>query len=473
MQKVRMLFVVFAFAVLTAADAYGQTISSINATPLKINVGSDGSFQIFNSAVPGFGQVFPTGADLADMGIFAHIDGVLYAPNFRSHSGGTATGNLGTFTPWTSLDISPRRGAGTNESPYTVSVGLAAGDTDVRVTMTVSYVSGNNFFRVRTNFFSTTNTHHDINATFGADIFLAGSDNGVFVSVPELGAVGGHNCPGTDGDYNILLIPITAASRFTTSFFSDVWAQIKSDALNNSATAGTCVDNGAAIEWVNVMGGTATSVELSHAVSFGAIPSASNFHGFNLTVDPNFVTLSPGESATLKVTSFRNQELEFNAPIHLSAGPLPAGMTLTFDHPDIPAPGDGTAKATLSVDTTTIFPQLYESLAILGAGGNEVHGTTFAVNVLCTPPTILGVSQPQSVSVATGAKAKLSVKASGGGGFAYQWFSGHAPMSRSPIAGATSADFETPPVTESQQFWVRVSNPCGSVDSLTATVSPQ
>jgi uncharacterized cupredoxin-like copper-binding protein len=472
MQKLRMSFVVLALAVF-AGGAYGQAIVTVDASPLKINIGADGSFQIYNTAVPGVGQVFPTGGSLADMGIFAHIDGALFAPNFRAHDAGTATGALGTFTPWTELGISPRRGAGTDESPYTVSVALAAGVTDVRVTMTVSYVRGNNFFRVRTNFFSTTGTHHEIDATFGADIFLASSDNGIFVSVPELGAVGGHNCEGTEGDYNILLIPITAASRFTASNFSDVWAQIKLNALNNSAPAAGCVDNGAAIQWENVMSGTATSVELSHAVSFGAVPSAANFAGFNLTVDPNFVTLSPGESATLTVTSFHNQELEFNAPVRLSAGTLPAGMTLTFDKTVIPAPGDGTAKATLSVDSTTIFPQLYSNLLILGSGGNEVRGTTFSANILCTPPTILGISQPQSVSVASGAKVKLKVKAEGAGGFVYQWYNGHSPMARFPVAGATSAEFETPAVTAPQEYWVRISNPCGSVDSLTATASPQ
>lgn len=472
MRNLRMSFVLLALA-LSAAAVQGQTIVVVDASPLKINVGSDGSFQIFNSAVPGVGQVFPTGGDLADMGIFARIDGALYAPNFRAHSGGTATGALGTYTPWTQLDISPRRGAGTDESPYVVSVGLAAGDTDVRVNLTVSYVRGNNFFRVRTNFFSTNATHHDIDATFGADIFLASSDNGVFVSVPELGAVGGHNCPGTEGDYNILLIPITAASRFTASNFSDVWAQIAANALNNSAPAVGCVDNGAAIEWENLMSGSATSVEVSHAVSFGAVPSAANFFGFSLSVTPNFVTLSPGESQTLTVTSFHNDELDFNAPVRLFAGPLPAGMTLTFEKPNLPAPGDGTSKATLSVDTSTIFPQLYTNLIIAGQGGNETHATTFSANVLCTPPTILGISQPQNTSVPSGTKAKLKVKAEGGGGFTYQWYEGHTGMTRVPVAGGTGAEFETPAVTFAQDYWVRVTNPCGSVDSLTATVSPQ
>jgi len=465
------MVLVAAMLVFAASGAYGQAITVIDGSPLTINVGSDGSFQIYNAAVPGVGQVFPTGGDLADMGIFAHIDGVLYAPSFRTHSGGTATGALGAFTPWQQLGISSRLGAGTQQSPFVVSVALAAPGTDVRVTMTVSYVRGNNFFRVRTNFFSTTSTLHEIDATFGADIFLAASDAGIFVSVPELAAVGGRNCNAEEGDYNILLIPITSASRFTASFFSSVWAQIKANALNNNAVPGACVDNGAAIEWLNIMQGPATSVELSHAVSFGAIPSAANFHGFSLSVDPNFVSLAPGESKTLTVTSVHNAELEFNAPVRISAGELPQGMTLTFDKTTIPAPGDGTVKATLTIGNA-IFPQVYQGLAILGSGGSEVRSALFGADILCTPPTILGVSQPQSQTVAAGARAKLRASPVGGGAFTYQWYSGHAPITRFPVAGATAAEFETPAIFAPEQFWVRVSNPCGTVDSLTATVSP-
>src|SRR5688500_11363611 len=108
MQRVRMS-VIAAVIILVAAGAQAQTaFTTINATPLKINVGADGSFQIYNTAVPGVGQVFPTTSDLADMGIFAYIDGVLHAPNFTGHPGGTATTNLGTFTAWQPVSLSQR-----------------------------------------------------------------------------------------------------------------------------------------------------------------------------------------------------------------------------------------------------------------------------------------------------------------------------------------------------------------------------
>lgn len=472
MQKMRMSVFVAA-VVLLAAGAHAQTaFTTINGAPLKINVGADGSFQIYNNAVPGVGQIFPTTSDLADMGMFAYIDGRLHAPNFAAHSGTATTAPLGTFTAWTPVALSESRGDGLPGNPHTVTVTVAAPNSDVRLSMTVTYVRGENFFRLRSQFFSTTNTVHRIDAILGADIFLAGSDNGFFVSVPELNAVGGRTCDPEEGNYNILLIPITPAHSFTASQFADVWRQIGDDGeLNNSADGAGCVDNGAAVKWADIMRGGNTSVELASAVSFGAIPSAANFHGFSLNVSPNFVTLAPGESGQLIITSTHNPTLDFNSAIQLFADSLPPGVTITFDQTTIAAPGTGSVRATVSVDNA-IFPQLYSNVGIFGSGGGETHGAFFGLDVLCTPPKILGISQPQSTTVRRGQRATLRVTPASGGLYTYQWYQGHAPLTSSPIPNSNSAELTTPVINEVTQFWVRVTNPCGSVNSLTATVVP-
>lgn len=471
MQRVRMS-VIAAMLVFVAAGVQAQTaFTTINATPLKIHVGSDGSFQIFNTAVPGVGQVFPTSSDLADMGIFAYIDGVLHAPDFSAH-GGTATSALGTYTPWDSLSLSQRPlGTGTRGDPFVVSVLLAAPDSDVRVNLTTSYVRGENFFRLRTHVYSVTNTPHEVDVYLGADIFLAGSDNGFFVSVPQLNAVGGRSCDPTEGSYNILLIPITAANSFTAAQFADVWRQIGDGTLNNSSEGSACIDNGAAVKWEDIMRGGSTSIELNAAVSFGEIPSAANFHGFTLTASPSFITLAPGESAQVTITSTHNPTLDFNSAIQLFTQDLPPGVTITFDDPILEAPGTGTAKATITLDNN-VFPQLYSNLGIFGTGGNETHGVFLGLDVLCTPPKILGINQPQSTTVRRGQRATLKVTPSAGGLYTYQWYQGHAPLTSSPIANSNSAELTTPVINEVTQFWVRVTNPCGSANSLTATVVP-
>lgn len=471
MQTMRMSVLVLA-VVLIAAGASGQTaFTVINGSPLRIHVGADGSFQIFNSAVPGVGQIFPTTTDLADMGLFAYIDGRLHAPDFAAH-GTTATTNLGTYQKWVPVALSRAIGEGSPANPFSVSVTLAAPDSDVRVNMTTTYVRGDNFFRLRTNFYSITNTAHEIDAILGADIFLAGSDNGFFVSVPQLNAVGGRTCDPDEGSYNILLIPITPAQTFTAAQFADVWRQIADDGELDGNSEGTaCVDNGAAVKWADIMRGGSTSVEINAAVSFGAIPSAANFHGFTLNVSPSFITLAPGESTQLVISSTHNPTLDFNSAIRLFTESLPPGVTVTFDNNTIGAPGTGTVRATVTLDNT-VFPQVYENVTILGSGGGETHGAFFGLDVLCTPPKILGINQPQSTTVRRGQRATLRVTPVAGGLYTYQWFQGHAPLTSSPIANSNSPELTTPVINEVTQFWVRVSNPCGSVNSLTATVVP-
>ena len=456
---------------LVATAASAQTFVTINGSPLKINVGADGSFQIYNSAVPGVGQIYPTTSALADMGLFAYIDGELHAPDFAAH-GTTATSNLGTYAKWIPVAISTvPTGTGSAADPFIVSVSLAAPDSDMRANMTVQYVRGDNFFRLRTHLYSITNTVHEVDAILGADIYLAGSDTGFFVSVPELNAVGGKSCDTTIGSYNILLIPITPAHSFTAAQFADVWRQIAEGELDNNSEGTACVDNGAAVRWADIMRGGSSSIELNSAVSFGAVPSASNFHGFSVNVSPRFVTLAPGESAQLTITTAHNAALDFNSAVSLFTQDLPPGVTVTFNQSSVGAPGSGTITATVTLDNN-VFPQFYQNVAIFGTGGGETHAGFFGLDVLCTPPRILGINQPQSTTVKRGQRATLKVTPAAGGLYTYQWYAGHAGLTSTPIANSNSAELTTPPINEVSEFWVRVTNPCGSVNSLTATVVP-
>lgn len=471
MQRVRMSVFAVALIVVAAGVQAQAAFTTINASPLKINVGADGSFQIYNTSIRGVGQVFPTSSDLADMGIFAYIDGVLHAPDFGAH-GGTATTSLGEFIPWEPVSLSQRPlGSGAPSDPFVISGLLAAPDSDVRVNFTVSYIRGQNFFRLRTHVYSTTNDLHDIDVYLGADIFLGGSDNGFFLSVPELNAVGGRSCDPDEGSYSILLIPITPADSFTAGHFADVWRQIGEGTLNDSSEGTSCIDNGAAIKWEDVMSSGSTSIELNSAISFGEVPSAANFHGFTLTPSPNFITLAPGESAQVTISSIHNPTLDFNSAIHLFTQNLPPGVTVTFDRSTIDAPGTGSVVATISLDSS-VFPQLYSNLPIFGSGGDETHAAFIGLDVLCTPPKILGINQPQSTTVRRGERATLQVIPSAGGLYTYQWYQGHAPLTSSPIANSNSSTLTTPVINEVTQFWVRVTNPCGTANSLTATVVP-
>jgi hypothetical protein len=469
MKRTRLSLALLAgLALLTAASGSAVTFTKINSSPLKINVASDGSFQVFNDAVPGKGQIYPDRCDLADMGIFANIDGTLFAPDFHNHTCATATVSLGTFTAWQTLSSGSVGGDGSAESPYTVSVSLKAPGTDVTVIMNVTHVRGDNFFRIATQYFSP--TPHHIDAFLGADIFLAASDFGRFLTVPDLDAVGGSDCA-TPPTYNILLIPLTPANRFTASGYADVWAQIGSGHLNNGGTGSSdCVDNGAAVQWLDVVQNS-NAVQLLAAVSFGDIPSAANFRPFSIDVQPKFVSLLPGESATLKVTTGHNPQLGFKSSIALSPLDLPDGMSVVFDPPSIPAPGDGTSTVTVTTNGS-IFPMTYSGLGILGSGGTDSEATRFTVEIMCDPPMILSLNNPKTQTVKKGSSVTLHVKAERNGPFTYQWYSGHTGLTGSPIPNSNSPDYQTPAINFLQEFWVRVTNPCGTADSNSAMIIP-
>lgn len=95
------------------------------------------------------------------------------------------------------------------------------------------------------------------------------------------------------------------------------------------------------------------------------------------------------------------------------------------------------------------------------------------VIVDCQPPQILGIGQPTSQSVNSGSSATFTVQAQGSGPFTYQWFQGHPGMTGNPVSGATGSQFVTPAVNARTPYWVRVTNPCGTYDSLVAYASPK
>ena len=468
-------FVLFAaIALILPAALFAQTtptgpqIVIIQGDPLTINVAADGSFQIFNAAVPGHGQFYPTTSQYGDAGIFADVGGTLYAPAFTLH-GTTATGGLGTNTPWTARSISQLQGSGEGASPYTVTVSLAGGG--VSIVNTITYVNGDNFIRIRTNLNSTGS--RTVRLFLGADIYLASSDAGVFFFEPNLHAPGGVDCA-VPPTYHILLIPTnpTQANHIADNTFSNIWSQIGARRLNDNVTPAGCVDNGAALEWDNVLSAGVTNATIQSAVSFGSIPTNLAIAPFFVTVDPTAVSVVPGQSATFNVTTAHNPETDFNNTIDLSLDNPPTGITATFTNPHIKAPGDGTSKMTITF-APDIFPATYRGVTVLGTGGDgSVEGASITADVVCDPPVLLTLNNPQSQSVKKGQTVTLHVKPEVGSTFTYQWFNGHAGFTSTPIANSNSPDFTTPAINTIQEFWVRISDACGVIDSQTATIIP-
>ncbi|MBN2433518.1 MAG: VCBS repeat-containing protein [Acidobacteria bacterium] len=100
-----------------------------------------------------------------------------------------------------------------------------------------------------------------------------------------------------------------------------------------------------------------------------------------------------------------------------------------------------------------------------GCGSDDSNTATITVN---QGPSIS--AQPQAKTICEGNTATLSVSASGTTPLSYQWYQGTAGNTSTPV-GTNSNSFTTPSLTSTTNYWVRVSNSCGSVDSATATIS--
>lgn len=252
------------------APTAAPTISAIAGNPLTVNVGSDHTFQIVNSAIPGAGQIYPSSATgSADMGWFVRVGATKYAPDFSQHPSGTATANIGVNTAWTPGTISAVSGAGTTANPFKVTITNGLPALNLNSSQEVSYVNGENFFRKKFTLSNSSAAAVTAVVFLGADIYLAGADSGI----PQLlsGAPGGKDCAA--GTYNILLIPQgpVAPTAYSAKAYSTVWSEIGAGALSNQVVA-SCQDNGAALQWnISIPAGGSTAVEA--VTSFGAIPT--------------------------------------------------------------------------------------------------------------------------------------------------------------------------------------------------------
>jgi hypothetical protein len=158
-----------------------------------------------------------------------------------------------------------------------------------------------------------------------------------------------------------------------------------------------------------------------------------------------------------------------SAPPTLTASGLP-GATITFT-PMFLENGQYYSQMNIVLGPDT--PSGSHVVTIESRIGDAVSYSTIVVVVECKPPVILGTGQPQMQIVTRGTAATLRVQPQGSGPFTYQWYRGFTGMTRNPVAGANTGTLNTGPVNEFGSYWVRVSNACGSYDSLAALVIPQ
>lgn len=198
--------------------------------------------------------------------------------------------------------------------------------------------------------------------------------------------------------------------------------------------------------------------------------TANGLSNSSLVLDPNEVFLQNGESTDVSVTNY-SPAPDGETTTYAATG-LPADSSITFSDraPDVGLTEAKTMHIAIGPDTTAgtyIVP-------VTASRPEGVANNYVMVFVDCVPPFLYGTADlgTQSKTVTSGASTTLSVVPNGNGPFRYQWYQGHTGSTAFPIAGATSASLTTGPINAPSDFWVRITNACGTRDSATATVTP-
>ena len=185
-------------------------------------------------------------------------------------------------------------------------------------------------------------------------------------------------------------------------------------------------------------------------------------NGFALGISPLSLTLGRNETGVYRVTSSRAGS--FSEDVAVTVFGLPVGVTPDPQAFTFAAPGSGSQD--VRITTTDAAAAGTFGVAAQGrstSGLVAIAGAALVIDAPCTPPAI--TNQPRALSVNSGSTARLAVTAAGSPPFTAQWYRGFSPSTLFPISGATSLEYQTEPLTSKTQFWVRVSNLCGSKDS--------
>jgi uncharacterized repeat protein (TIGR01451 family) len=371
-------------------------VQTIAGNPLTIVIGSDTAFQVTNSAFPGQGQIYPGSCTTpADAGIFAHVNGTYFSPNLNAHPCGTA-GDPGT--PWTEVSISPVTGTGTSANPFTVTVVVDAGTTGVRLTATYTYVNGENFFRITKTFCATSAA--TLRAFLGADIYLAGSDQGIPYLEPTSQSPGGQDCGGAG--YTILMVPTTPATAYSSRSYSTVWSEIQAGNLSNIVSPG-CQDNGSALQWNrNIAAGACATV--TSAVSFGAIPGIALFRVDSVTPAQG----AQGQTLNVVVTGVGFQAgttFNFGAGITVNSTVINSSTQATLNLTIAPTAAIGFRNVTGTQSPGGLTHTLVNGFEVTGA----VAGADLSVTKTASPTTVdVGSNVSFTITVANAGPASAS-----------------------------------------------------------------
>ena len=176
-----------------------------------------------------------------------------------------------------------------------------------------------------------------------------------------------------------------------------------------------------------------------------------NDPAISFTEQPQSQTVQVGHSAYFSCTT---------------AAPGTPGYQWYFN--GVPMPGQ-TARTLLLPSVTTGFAGDYKVRVTAGSQSSDSAPATLTVVQPLSSPQV--VSQPQGQSAVVGATVSFGVQAQGSGPLSYRWSKDGVYLSDGGrITGSAGSTLQIASVQTSDagNYWVRVSNSVGSVDSATA-----
>ena len=286
-----------------AQTAFTQ-ISS--AGPLdNIFLGVDISAQIGHTG-DGSYEVYPPGTTPGDYGTFLVVADTLYAPDMEGH-GSTASGEIGTYTAFTSISQTPITGTGATSDPFSVTTVVGVGATGLTITQVDSYIVGQESFRTDVTVANSGATPVSGILYRALDCYLGGSDSGYgILNGTSIGcSANPNNVPAGRIEQ---LVPLTGGNDYYQSFYGSVWAAIGThQPFPDTCDCTTQQDNGAGISWNITVpaGGSVTRANVTVFSPTGAqalfvtktadirTVAASGSDGYTITIN------NPGADATL------------------------------------------------------------------------------------------------------------------------------------------------------------------------------
>ncbi len=242
---------------------------AISGSPLRIVVHPDGGLQVYHRNYT-YGATF--GDEWGSSGAFLAIDGVLYGP---ATSSGPAVRGMAA------LRHEGPSGQGTRGNPFRIvtAVRLSAGGAELEVEQTVSYVDGDDYFRLDWRVVNQGQERSCFKFYHAADLYFADDDYGIGYYDPSTGAVGGATL---QRDWFMAFIPLTPADRYGEAFYGTIWATLAQASDLPDTVSPEYQDNGAALQWDRCLapGETTRVADIwSFGVSADAVVAAAREEG--------------------------------------------------------------------------------------------------------------------------------------------------------------------------------------------------